>query len=581
MKRLLALALLASTAHAQLRDSDRQEFVFLNRARNGGGERGLVGWVGTGVSPAIVTGSQRSGSNAISWNSTASTQTLNSESVAIPPGFGGCLAEVYYTGAGTANIDAYVEDTSNNKLSGTVVISTAVTALEYQQVQLSFPCPTSSTSVRLELLSAGDAAAIVVDDVYIGRDHRVGATAPSQVIVSAKRITTDQSVITANDTQVIFNSEDLDAYGEYDPTTGLFTAKIAGELLVSSALSGSNLTNGNAFIAYVFKNGSSVCGAVSNIPATAYDVQQPACRVSVAVGDTVAIYVDDGADASYLIDSGTGTYLTISRFPSQSQIVQRADAPGNFSTAYTPTFTGMGTVTVQSFKYQCLAPDLVHIQGRWTVATTTGTEARISLPSGMTAASTYSTVELVGPVVRSASSAAFFGNYALIEPSVAYLTFGVQTSTGNGITKATGSDAFSTANVASLEATVRLASGSGCGNVPRAFVAGSVYFGRPSIVKQGQLTVNCKAASALTSNPDGMWSAVGNVSGGACAVTLTTGYFSAAPSCWNNVDARAGTTPVITDIVVTSATAISIDCATDAAAACTDYTATIQCVGAP
>ena len=54
---------------------------------------------------------------------------------------------------------------------------------------------------------------------------------------------------------------------------------------------------------------------------------------------------------------------------------------------YTPTFTGFGTVTVQSFRYKREGPDLI-VQGQFTCGTTTAVEARISLPTGLSVSST-------------------------------------------------------------------------------------------------------------------------------------------------------------------------------------------------
>lgn len=78
----------------------------------------------------------------------------------------------------------------------------------------------------------------------------------------------------------------------------------------------------------------------------------------------------------------------------------------------------------------------------------------------------------------------------------------------------------------------------------------------------------------------GSWiSSVGNVSAGACAVTITSGLFSVAPVCTANAVGATSTGSII-HTTVTSTTAFSIDCESDASAECTDYDVYVTCVGA-
>lgn len=126
-------------------------------------------------------------------------------------------------------------------------------------------------------------------------------------------------------------------------------------------------------------------------------------------------------------------------------------------TQYTPTFTGMGTVSTQSFYYRQVGED-IEIQGRWTTGTVTATEARISLPSVCTSSSAYTTLEIAGNLIHAVSASTFFGDYVLIEPSVTYMTFGQQSSTTNALTKANGNVAFSSTTASTLRARVRCAS---------------------------------------------------------------------------------------------------------------------------
>lgn len=127
---------------------------------------------------------------------------------------------------------------------------------------------------------------------------------------------------------------------------------------------------------------------------------------------------------------------------------------GSDWTAYTPTFTAFGTVSSSNFEWR-RSGDSVQIRGRFTAGTTTASEARISLPSGLTSSSSIGTVELAGPSSNNVTGAA--GYVTLMEPSVNYVTLGASTGTNSGISKLSG-NYFSSGNVIVVNATVPIAS---------------------------------------------------------------------------------------------------------------------------
>jgi hypothetical protein len=121
--------------------------------------------------------------------------------------------------------------------------------------------------------------------------------------------------------------------------------------------------------------------------------------------------------------------------------------------AYTPTFTGFGTVSVQNFRWRQVGSN-IEIEGRFTSGTSTATEARISFPGSYVASSSYVTVEHVGTWVESATFAGGF--YALTEPSVSYLTFSAQSTANQGLTKVNGSSMIASGTSASVRASVKI-----------------------------------------------------------------------------------------------------------------------------
>ncbi len=91
--------------------------------------------------------------------------------------------------------------------------------------------------------------------------------------------------------------------------------------------------------------------------------------------------------------------------------------------------------------------------------------------------------------------------------------------------------------------------------------------------------LNCDSASAITLQQGSWVSAIGNVSGGKCAVTMVTGAFTSTPYCFAT-DNNTASTPVVVSAKATSPTAFDIDCADNAGTACTAYDVNVMCMGA-
>lgn len=121
--------------------------------------------------------------------------------------------------------------------------------------------------------------------------------------------------------------------------------------------------------------------------------------------------------------------------------------------SYTPTFTGFGTVSTQSFRYRRVGASL-EIEGRFTSGTPTATEARITLPTGLTSASDYVTLEIAG---KSAANVSNQSLISLIEPSITYLTFGIANSTNTELVKLNATAFSGAGSLLSIRASVRIA----------------------------------------------------------------------------------------------------------------------------
>ncbi len=130
--------------------------------------------------------------------------------------------------------------------------------------------------------------------------------------------------------------------------------------------------------------------------------------------------------------------------------------------AYTPTFTGLGTVASINFVSWRSGAYLI-VEGTFTTGTATATEARISIgfngaDSSVTTVSTLPTLSLVGKINGGTASASYFGESSVLaEASKTYLTISNESSGSNGFAKQNGASAFSNATTYSLFAKVPVA----------------------------------------------------------------------------------------------------------------------------
>lgn len=110
-------------------------------------------------------------------------------------------------------------------------------------------------------------------------------------------------------------------------------------------------------------------------------------------------------------------------------------------TAYTPTFTGLGTVTGVQCYHKREGSDLLLRCPRFVVGTTDTTEARLSLPNSLVVSSSVgSTYSYIGELVRTGTTTNNYSWSVLTQPSVSYVTFGAQSTGTNKYTALKGSD---------------------------------------------------------------------------------------------------------------------------------------------
>lgn len=125
----------------------------------------------------------------------------------------------------------------------------------------------------------------------------------------------------ATNATIIFGTEDFDSLGEYDPSTGIFTATKAGIYQVSAAIFCDSLSYnlGNSVQVVLQKNGSGAhaYGHRAFAPSTAswYLTSSLSTNVQLAVGDTLRVKVshDRAAGNVSLFADAAGNYFCIDR----------------------------------------------------------------------------------------------------------------------------------------------------------------------------------------------------------------------------------------------------------------------------
>lgn len=150
---------------------------------------------------------------------------------------------------------------------------------------------------------------------------------------------------------------------------------------------------------------------------------------------------------------------------SSSNVYSQASA--NYSRrAYTPTFTGFGTVTGVSC-YESRDGEFLDVDCKFTAGTTTATEARVSLPGTLTSSAFPASIAIAGEVAFSAAVANQF--LILREPSTAYLTFSVQNGSNASLSKFNGNTLMSSGQTMSFKSRVPISGWSNSGVIVGSF----------------------------------------------------------------------------------------------------------------
>jgi hypothetical protein len=205
----------------------------------------------------------------------------------------------------------------------------------------------------------------------------------------------------------------------------------------------------------------------------------------------------------------------------------RADQTNYDWTSYTPGFNGWGTPTNIECQHKRDGSDLV-LRCKYTAGTTTAAEARVNLPGSLVAAtsSRIPSIQKCGELVVGATGASTV--HMLCEPSVGYLTFGIQAGGTSGLSKVNG-NSFTSSIVYSFTARVPIDGWIESQNAP-ILVGSVVQNGSGSEVISRVRIANACGASPCTITDSINVSSVTRSSTGVYVVNFSTAY-SSTPTC--------------------------------------------------
>jgi hypothetical protein len=400
---MIGLLFFTATAHAALNDVDKQVIWGKNIATNGGFENGKAGWAATGGTFATVT----SGTNLLNgkvsgtWNSDGAGQVLNETAIVIPKGLYGkngvAMCRIQ-TPSGTSTHTFGVHDVSSALVTTTVISSTLPT---YVFANFIFP---SSGNVSIRFTSvASDEPLIAIDDCGVFDASEVNLTNISQAsfIGSAYFATTANCTFTRTNTALGALS-DSDCPGptvEANPGPGTIQTTDANAPIVTV----NNLPPGRYMVGFIGQNGTSATPtfAAAAISDGTTQSGQSGINIHTSVIAPFHImgtfnYTTSGNRSFELFVSSSSNAVNINltasdqrlnfyiyRYPLTSQQAYTTDQSDYGWTAYTPTFTGLGTVSTTSVFHKRIG-DTLYVRGYTTCGTSTAVPPEIGLPGSLT-----------------------------------------------------------------------------------------------------------------------------------------------------------------------------------------------------
>lgn len=588
---------------------EKQYFTNINQLSNGGFELGKEGW-SSGISITSTSGLYKEGARGAAWD---------------PSGSGTISSPCWTTNQDTAvnglarlwvkTADADYDFQVYNSTGTAVVAEVDVPASSdlFTEVQINFVAAESTTyCMRLE--AQGDESIIYLDDGYLGEAYNLSQV--SQASLYGTSVTAGTTSCAWSITQTTYAADfPADTDCPAPTVTGGLTAPATKvpQIVMSNHPAGVYEVTFSVPVLTSAAAENAACRLVDSdgtLLVSSGIRQASGGQFTVSLTGAVTYQNDGSHDIKFQCLSGSGSVetatglvqrnatWTVKRFPLASQLVTSNSSTASFWSGYhssdcnfirtntafgaftadsTCTFTerqngNFGSVTSELsgsdplpgivFTPKALGTYIVLANASCQV-TSSGQNAALQLTDGTTVIANQ----------NFSNAGSYFTDCHVIglynATSLNAVTFRLYGKVASGNIVLNGGDSSVEWSIVPV------------GSFNKVSVMNQVSTDYSSGINTNSAKLNCDAGSSIMSQLGSWVSSIGNVSGGACTVTLASGMYSSTPYCFAQLsDSDFATTVGNLNVIESSATSISVDCTTsDTPTACSAYDFNLQCVG--
>ena len=559
-------------------------FTSDNTIYNSGFELGSGGWTASGGTFSTTTTAANVGRGSVagSFDGSAAAQTLTSSAITIPAGLYGKNAVISCNVQGaSATLTVAAWDGSANLSVATPITSQAT----YARTSVNFIAPTSGTvAVQFKTVAVNEPI-IYIDDCYIGAADTFNISQVSQATYVGSIKWAGTASCSWSTSSASFANFAADADCPTATVDGLVTApgtKIPAAVITNAqpgvyvfVAQGQLINSGSGGVCNLrfsdgtnnFGSGTLYGSASQNM--TPLGLEGPVTYTTTQSSLTVNIQVRAEAGTCNISNDVSGREVSIAvyRYPLTSELAIRPEQSNFGWTAYTPTYVGLGTVTSSTANYRRVGDNL-ELRGTLTTGTVTAAAVSVSLPTGLTTATTpiIQATQSCGQVLSGQTGSNIM--YVICPAASTTLNFSVQNGSNFATNTVLGTNFISSSTLITWNATVAISGWNANQNAP--ILVGSVTSGNAGALRIEAAELNCDASSAITSQTSSVFVAtIGNRSTTSCAITFPAGTWSSAPYCTFSTKAAANSS----GLTVTSTTAGTIF------GPSADYDGYLTCIG--
>lgn len=169
-------------------------------------------------------------------------------------------------------------------------------------------------------------------------------SADTRVVSARAYRSSNQSVSTAAETDIVFNATTFDDVGGFNTSNGINTIQVPGKYVVKTSVYISSAAS-EVFTLSIYKNG--VQTAQRFFTATSDAMVEVSDILNCVAGDTIKSTIDSTADTSYtIIGSSVATFTTIERISGPSAIAASEIIAARYTTTASQSIGAASTVSV-------------------------------------------------------------------------------------------------------------------------------------------------------------------------------------------------------------------------------------------